>query len=289
MSQLRSLLIPSAVLAAITLAAAPSFAQEKYHGRQGQSGQASGQQQSGAQGRERAQARSEAPRAQADVQRQRAEAPRPQVAAPRSQPGVSANVETRQQAVPRVQSPAGVYRGNDTRSYQNRTVVGTAVPRANVYAPHYVPHYAPHYAPYYVPRGYGYYGTPTYYRPYAFHPHFTIGFGVYVGYPVPYAYSYPYPIPVYGYGAPSANVMVGPGSPNYGGVALEITPHDGDVYVDGQYAGRVENFDGQVQPLTLAAGVHRIEVQAPGFEPLVFNVDIQPGQVIPYRGDLRPF
>ena len=141
----------------------------------------------------------------------------------------------------------------------------------------------------YSPRGYGYYGSRSYYRPYTFRPRFSIGFGIFAGYPVPYTYSYPYPIVVYGYRAPRERVIVTPGSPYYGGVALEMTPYDADVFVDGEYAGHVEDFDGTTQPLTLSAGMHEIEVQAQGYEPMRINVEIQPGQVIPYRGDLRPY
>ena len=148
------------------------------------------------------------------------------------------------------------------------------------------PRYSPRYS--YTPRG-GYYGSRSYYRPYVFRPRFSIGFGIFAGYPVPYTYSYPYPIMVYGYRAPRERVMVTPGSPYYGGVALEMTPYDADVFVDGTYAGKVEDFDGTTQPLTLTAGMHEIEVQAPGYEPMRVSVEVQPGQVIPYRGDLRPY
>ena len=129
----------------------------------------------------------------------------------------------------------------------------------------------------------------VYYRPYVFRPYSSISFGIFAGYPVPYTYRYSAPIVVYGYRAPRAPVYIAPGSPLYGGVALEIGPYDADVFVDGTYAGRVEDFDGSVQPLTLVPGTHRIEVQAPGYVPLVFDVTVQPGQVIPYRGDVRPY
>ena len=122
-----------------------------------------------------------------------------------------------------------------------------------------------------------------------FRPRYSLGFGLFCGYPVPYTYSYPYPITVYGHRAPRARVMIAPGSAYYGGVALEITPYDADVFVDGEYAGHVEDFDGTNQPLTLSSGTHQIEVQSPGYEPLLFNVVIQPGQVIPFRGDLRSY
>ncbi len=189
--------------------------------------------------------------------------------------------ESSGQAQPRREAPRV-----DNRQGANRSnAVGRAVPRRDVVVPRGA--YAPRY---YAPRdSLRVYAPRYYYRPYVFRPRFSIGFGIFAGYPVPYSYSYPYPIMVYGYRAPRVPVMVTPGSAAYGGVALEITPYDADVLVDGTYAGRVENFDGSQQPLTLTPGTHRIEVQAPGYAPLVVDVMVQPGQVIPYRGDLQPY
>jgi hypothetical protein len=133
----------------------------------------------------------------------------------------------------------------------------------------------------------GYYGYSAF-RPYYFRPWSRIGFGIYLGYPVPY-YAYPYPVPVYGYGAPETSVYVGPNNTAYGGVALEVTPNDAAVYVDGNYAGIVADFDGSRQPLTLMPGTHHIEVDQNGFEPLAFDVTVQPGMVIPYQGQLRAY
>jgi PEGA domain-containing protein len=302
MSNLKSLITPSALLAAFTLAAAPSFAQQKYHGRES----SSGQQQSGGQAREQAQPRGEsgradrgaAPRAETRAQ-QPQQAPRQQQQA---QPRQQQQAQPRQVEAPRAESRINDRRNdssgvNDRRNENNRVNdrrdavrgdVGRAVPR--VYAPRYEPRYSsPRYAPRYTPRGYGYYGSRSYSRPYVFRPRFSIGFGIYAGFPVPYTYSYSAPIWVYGYRAPRQPVFVTPGSPYYGGVALEMTPYDADVFVDGTYAGRVEDFDGATQPLTLTTGVHEIEVQAQGYEPMRMNVEVQPGQVIPYRGDLRPY
>jgi hypothetical protein len=132
-----------------------------------------------------------------------------------------------------------------------------------------------------------YYSRPYVVRPYAFRPRLRIGLGLFVGYPVPYAYAYPYPVPVYGYAAPASPVVVGPGTTAYGGVSLEITPGDASVYVDGGYAGLVQDFDGTRQTLTLVNGRHKIEISAPGYEPMTFDVDVQPGEIIPYRGDLE--
>ena len=304
MLKLKSLITPSAMLTAFTLVAAPSFAQEREHGRQ-----RSGQESSG-RGAERAQPRSETPREQAPVPRaeprQQAPPAETRQQAPRAEsPQQAPRVESRRQDAPRFESRQQAEPSQPpSQRFENRRgeVVGRAVPRRDGFSPRgndaprdesrYQPHYDSRYeSHYYAPRYYspGYYGSYSYYRPYTFRPRFSIGFGIFSGYPVPYSYNYGYPIEVYGYGAPRERVMITPGGSYYGGVALEITPNDAEVYVDGEYAGRVEDFDGATQPLTLTAGTHRIEVQAAGYEPLIVDVGIQAGQVIPYRGDLRRY
>jgi hypothetical protein len=276
---------PLVVLAALTLVSASAFAQERGQGRQGRRDR-TGQESSG-----RA-----VPRGQAgnDTQpRQEATAPSAeagqQTVTPRGsgresasagrangRNGVAQRAVPRQSIAPRGGSSRDLYSSRDNysaRGYSSRGRDGRYYrdSRRSVYSPRYG----------YVPR----YRQ----RPYVFRPRFSIGFGIFAGYPVPYSYSYPYPIPVYGYRAPRAPVIVGPGSPYYGAVALEINPADAEVYVDGSYAGYAGEFDGTQQPLTLAAGTHRIEVQAPGYAPLIIDVQVQPGQVIPYRGDMRPY
>jgi hypothetical protein len=296
MTKLTNLITPTAMLAAFTLAASPSFAQQKYHGRDNSSGQQQAQQpQSGSRGQERAQPRGEAPRAQAPAQPQAQQA-RPQPAAPppmESRQAVPRAQQQQQQQPRAMEAPRADNRRGDERRYERgddrRNEVGRAVPRGDigprggVYAPRYSPRYSPRV---YSPRVYA---PRSYYRPYVFRPRYSIGFGIYSGYPVPYTYSYPYPIYVYGYGAPRNEIVITPGSSAYGGVALEITPSDADVWVDGEYAGKVQDFDGTTQPLTLTPGTHRVEVQAPGYEPMSVDVGVQPGQVTPFRGDLRPY
>jgi hypothetical protein len=128
-------------------------------------------------------------------------------------------------------------------------------------------------------------------RPYYdFRPRLRIGFGLFVGFPVPFPafYDYPYPYadawPVYGYYGPAP----GPAEIGYGGVSLDVTPDDASVYVDGSYVGPVENFSPTSPPLTLAIGMHHVDVMAPGYQTLAFDVSIVPGQVIPYQGTLLP-
>ena len=136
-----------------------------------------------------------------------------------------------------------------------------------------------------------YYGAPRFhltprfqrvvpYRVYTPRP-YGLGFslGIFFGRPLPYQYSYP--VPVYGY------PTVAPGIA-YGGISFGISPGDADVYIDGEYFGVAHDFNGADQPLTLAAGRHRVELQSPGYEPMVFDVDVVPGQVTPYTGGMQP-
>jgi len=283
---LKSLSIPSALLA-LAVAATPAIAQQREHrgeaGRYPQAEQRRSENQDRGERGERAQPRAQAAPAPtpapapAPRNEQRAE-PRRGDIAPRVAPrGESPRAEAVVPVTPRVVGP----QAQAVPRAEAVPRVGPRVERPIIVAPRY--DYRPSYGyrPWYGYRGY----DP--FRPYYFRPQYRIGFGLFLGYPVRY-YAYPYPVPVYGYGAPYAPVYAGPSS-QYGGVALFVTPDDGYVYVDGGYAGIVRDFDGSRQPLTLTPGVHHIEVDQNGFEPLSFDVTVQPGVVIPYQGGMRPY
>ncbi|PYR19848.1 MAG: hypothetical protein DMF95_35235 [Acidobacteria bacterium] len=72
-----------------------------------------------------------------------------------------------------------------------------------------------------------------------------------------------------------------------GGLRLKVEPTDAEVYVDGYFAGIVDDFNGHFQRLKLTAGPHRIEVRAPGYQPLTFDISIQPRHTTEYRGALQ--
>jgi len=213
--------------------------------------------------------------ARAQQSERAAERPRADAAAP-------APAQARQYAVPRAQAAAPPV-----------VVHPNVAPRYN--ARPYVAH--PYAGPVYVRPSYRAYpyARPYYYRPYAVAPYYSaiypfrpnshLSFGITLGYGVPY-YAYPYPVSVYGYAAPPAPIVVGPNSTQYGGVSLELSPPDAQVFVDGNYAGVVADFDGTRQPLTLTAGRHHIDIDANGYRPFSFDVNVLPGQVLPYRGDL---
>ncbi len=148
-------------------------------------------------------------------------------------------------------------------------------------------HYAP-YRPYYFGRSY-----------YSFRPYWNIGFGLWVGYSVPYPYSYfytGYAPRVYGsyyvgtdyysggdyYGVEP--YMAKPAVSVYGGMSFDIQPSDADLFIDGEYVGTVGTFSPAGEPLTLTPGEHRIAIQRDGYRPMEWDVTVEPGQVIPYRG-----
>jgi hypothetical protein len=119
------------------------------------------------------------------------------------------------------------------------------------------------YSRYYDPWGYGGFGLGYfYYSPWAWGPY-------------GYAPGYFYPgHPGYGY--------------DVGSVKLKVRPRDAEVWVDGYYAGTVDDFDGVFQALRLDSGAYRIEIRKPGFETLTFDVRVQPERTITFRGGMRP-
>jgi len=147
----------------------------------------------------------------------------------------------------------------------SRTVI-VERPRRSVYVAPVHRVYRNYY--YYYPRdiypyGYGAFGLGYfYYDPYVWAPVATIRYD---------GYSYGY-----GYGYPT------------GELRLQVRPRDAEVYVDGYYAGMVDDFDGTFQSLRLEEGEYHIEILAPGYESIAFDVRIQPGRKINYRGDLFP-
>jgi hypothetical protein len=146
---------------------------------------------------------------------------------------------------------------------------GRAVPRyrggTNVYVtpPAYNYYYYPRR---YYPYGYGAFGLGYfYYDPYTWYPGSSSGY-----------YGGSYPGPLYD-------------SFDVGQLRIDVSPRSADVYVDGYFAGRVDDYDGVFQALKLEAGPHHIQIVAQGFVPLDFDVRIEPDRKITYRGALVPY
>ena len=121
---------------------------------------------------------------------------------------------------------------------------------------------------------------PYGYRPYGYRPGWSLN--LYFGQPYSaYGYlAYGSPRAAYGYYA------VVPGRA-YGAVRIVDAPPDAQVFVDGYYAGVVDDYDGVFQHLNLEAGSHHIEIEAEGYSLIAFDVRVWPGQTITYRANIR--
>ena len=72
-----------------------------------------------------------------------------------------------------------------------------------------------------------------------------------------------------------------------GELRLQVSPRHAQVFVDGYYAGTVDDYHGAFQSLKLESGRYAIQIKAAGYDTLDFDVRINPGQEIKYRGELR--
>ena len=155
-------------------------------------------------------------------------------------------------AVPRGSNPGG-------GGYPGRTVV--VQPRG-----YYYPYYPRYYYPYYPYSSFywnaGYFDTFGYW-----------GAGWGPGYAGYYGGGYPY-----GYGYR--------GGYDVGRLRLQVQPRDAEVFIDGYYAGQVDDFDGRLQGLTLETGGYSVEIRKPGWETLTFDVRVTPGRTTNYKGEL---
>jgi PEGA domain len=114
---------------------------------------------------------------------------------------------------------------------------------------------------------------------YGFYPwgYGGLGFGGYYG---------GYYDPWYGGGGGGYSTYYSGQSTDDGALRLKVKPREASVYVDGYYAGVVDDFDGVFQRLHLSSGPHRIEIRQPDHDPLSFDVRIDPDQTVTYRGEL---
>jgi hypothetical protein len=71
-----------------------------------------------------------------------------------------------------------------------------------------------------------------------------------------------------------------------GYLQMDVQPPTAQVYVDGTFMGSVDDFRKLIPGRALDAGPHRIEVRAPGYETLTFDVMIFANETITYRNTL---
>jgi PEGA domain len=163
----------------------------------------------------------------------------------------------------------------------DRPTTGFAVRRGSVVVPPGHPggdfwYWPRPYSWYYNPWGFGSWGLGYIWDPFWWGPGY--------GYGWPYGWGYGYGA---GYGGGYADSYRDADDLDMGALRLKVRPREARVSVDGYFAGTVDDFDGRFQNLRLEEGNHRIELQAPGYEPLSFDVRIVAGEKVTYEGKLR--
>ena len=143
---------------------------------------------------------------------------------------------------------------------------GTAVYRGGVYGPYYRPYFYPYYRPFYYP-----YYSPFYFGFGVYYNSFWGWYPYYAGFPYPYAYPYP---PYYPVGWASARI--------------EVKPRDAQVYLDGNYVGVVDQFDGIFQRLDVPPGQRDLVIYMPGYHTLSERMMFNPGQSYHFKEALQP-
>lgn len=113
---------------------------------------------------------------------------------------------------------------------------------------------------------------------YTFLPQLRLSIGITVGRPIAFPSWYdPYVVGRPGYEAPYMA---------YGGVSFDVEPRDAELWIDGEYVGRVSDYSPYDAPLVLTAGRHFVDLRGRYYNPLSFEITVLPGQVIPYSGTL---
>ena len=75
-----------------------------------------------------------------------------------------------------------------------------------------------------------------------------------------------------------------PSQPQTGRVRLDVEPRDDlQVYVDGVFSGTLADVGAELE---LRAGIRRLEMRAPGHDPLVLEANVVADRTITYRGRL---
>ena len=72
-----------------------------------------------------------------------------------------------------------------------------------------------------------------------------------------------------------------------GGVQLDVQPWRAEVFVDGAYAGVVDDFKGYYNHLELTPGPHALTIVAPDYYPLTLELIVLPGRTITHRATLN--
>ena len=169
---------------------------------------------------------------------------------------------------------------------------GRSYYRAPVYPPYYYGRPSYLYGGFYS--GYLYGGFYSGYGPYPY----SFSVGIEPGYPYyrqPHYPYYPYyqPYPRYPFyrSYPYYPKYNGPDGHAYGSLTslqLRVIPWNAEVFIDGFYAGTVDDFDGPYEELQIEPGNHTVEVFHPAHRTLTRKIYLQPGKTFTLGATLEP-
>ena len=115
----------------------------------------------------------------------------------------------------------------------------------------------------------------------------VVGRGYYWADPFFYGYGYPfspfYQFPIGGYPYPGY-YRFDPGS----AIRLEVSPKEAEVYVDGYYAGVVDDFDGVFQRLSIEPGEHEVTLYRDGLRTVHQKVYLTPRSTFKLKYKMEP-
>ncbi len=106
-----------------------------------------------------------------------------------------------------------------------------------------------------------------------------------------YGYYYPTAGPYYWGWYPSPYGFYPPYNSYYDYVSsarVQVTPKDAQVYVDGYFAGTVDDFDGMFQRLRLEPGEHQIQLYREGYRTISEKILFRPGETYRIRYVMEP-
>jgi hypothetical protein len=125
--------------------------------------------------------------------------------------------------------------------------------------------------------GYGYYRSYPFWGAYGWSPYWAPYWGSYY-----YGYGYGYPYWGGGYYR-----RYDP-SDTLGAARLQVTPRETEVFVDGYFAGVVDDFDGFAQRLRLDPGEHEVTLYLEGHRPLTRKMLFTIGQTFKVQHEMEP-
>lgn len=93
----------------------------------------------------------------------------------------------------------------------------------------------------------------------------------------------PYPFGWYPYGWYPAAGYAQPFFDDGASLRLQVTPRETEVYIDGYYAGSVDNFDGVLQRLRIEKGEHELVLYLDGYRTVRQRIFLQPNATFRVR------